>query len=93
MEKIKKNLISTSEFEILRLLHHKRSATLSPQPTTEVNEISQATGIGDSDEVLRALYTLEGKSLVQPEPHGDLTSNHWLITDVGIKAFNLITVP
>ena len=56
----------------------------------EVSELSQDTGIRDNDEILRALYTLEGKRMVSPEPDGDFTSNQWQITDTGRKALQFV---
>lgn len=55
-----------------------------------ISEIALKTGISDSDEVLRALYVLEGRSLVEPHPHGDFTSDRWRITAVGIKALSMM---
>lgn len=52
----------------------------------EISEIALETGIRDVDEVQRALYLLEGKNLVQPEPPGDLTSSFWCLTDNGMRA-------
>ena len=56
----------------------------------EITEISCMTGIRDSDEILRALYTLEGKNLVSPEPKGDFTSNQWIITETGVRAVGML---
>lgn len=103
MEQIAKNAISDSEFMVLNCLG-QRAEVFSIEPvsngnavesdsnglqTTEVSEISSNTGIRDNDEVLRALYTLEGKNLVSPEPAGDFTSNQWQITATGLKALRL----
>ena len=56
----------------------------------EVTEIAHIIGMHDKDEIIRALYSLEGKSLVSPEPEGDFTSSFWKITDTGIKAIKLL---
>ena len=58
--------------------------------TIEVSQISSTIGIKDKDEIVRALYTLEGKSLAQPYPQGDFTSNQWHITEVGVQAIQLL---
>jgi len=86
-ERVKQNLFSEIEVTVLK--------NLSPQTeiedfSLEVAELAGKSGIKDSDEVLRALYTLEGKSLVQPFPAGDFTSNNWQITNIGIKALDLM---
>lgn len=89
MHKTEKNLISKSELIVLRCLRERKSVSRE-SGIAEISEISVTTGIRDSDEVLRALYTLEGKSLVEPQPRGDFTSNQWQITEVGVKALDLI---
>lgn len=83
-----KALFSQIEYSVLKCLSTKRRAPSSN--ATEISEISCTTGIRDSEEVLRALYTLEGKSLVEPEPRGDFTSNIWQITDFGVRALDMI---
>ena len=65
--------------------------TLAGDVFIKANNMNLETGIKDNDEVLRALYTLEGRSLVSPEPPGSFTSNVWKITEIGIKAFTLST--
>lgn len=91
--KEEKQLISRSELAVLRCLHEKQDPN-APLATaveaSEIGQISMSTGIRDSNEVLRALYTLEGKSLVRPEPAGDFTSTQWTITDVGSRALNVL---
>ncbi len=82
-----KKLISNPELAILRYFGDRH---VVEKLTSEITEISQATGIRDNEEVQRALYLLEGKNLVQPEPAGDLTSNSWKITDVGMKALGAL---
>jgi hypothetical protein len=82
-----KDLFSQVEFSVLEYLRDRKAQVPS---TSEVTEISSNTGIKNNDEVLRALYTLEGKSLVSPEPRGDFTSNIWQITDIGIRALHVI---
>lgn len=89
MQKGDRSLISRSELVVLRCLSDRCSSPRE-QGIAEIAEIAVTTGIRDSDEVLRALYTLEGKSLVQPQPKGDFTSNQWQITETGIKALQLI---
>lgn len=82
-EQLIRNAISTNELAVLGCL-----STIN-NPSAEITEIVSGTGIRDSDEVLRALYTLEGKSLVSPFPEGDFTSNQWKITNFGLKALRL----
>lgn len=57
---------------------------------SEIADISIASGIKDNDEVLRALYNLEGKNMAEPYPVGDFTSQKWRVTPTGVKAFALI---
>ena len=80
-EQLIKNSISRIELDVL--------SSLNNNIAIEINEIVSTSGMRDSDEVLRALYTLEGKSLVSPFPEGDLTSNQWKITNNGVKALKL----
>ena len=87
MNRAPKNIISGHEVAVLNCLSERIS---SESQTIEVSEISYSTGIRDSDEILRALYTLEGKSMVAPLPRGDFTSNHWLITEMGKKALTMV---
>ncbi len=89
MHNVSRNKISSSELVILRHLGDSNAAR--DRRITEITEISVTTGIRDNDEVLRALYTLEGKNLVEPEPKGDFTSNRWQITDVGLRALQLFS--
>lgn len=84
-----KNSFSRHELVVLKCLSQRRVES-KDRNTAEVSEISFNTGIRDNDEVLRALYTLEGKSLVQPEPRGDFTSHHWQITEVGVRALDFV---
>ena len=86
---LKRNLISKQELAVLKNLHIKYSNS-KEHPSCDISQISVDTGIRDNDEVLRALYTLEGKCLVSPEPAGSFTSNIWKITDVGIQALSLV---
>jgi len=87
-ERVKQNLFSDIEVSILKNLAPQNSLE---EVSLEVSDLSGRTGINDNDEVLRALYTLEGKSLVQPCPPGDFTSNVWAITDVGVRALELMS--
>ena len=66
------------------------SSTQLQAGTMDVSELATVTGVRDNDEVLRALYTLEGKSLARPHPEGDFTSTSWKITQTGIKALGLM---
>jgi len=91
-EKVKENLFSGLEVTVLRSLHDAHSQPETHSTTVEVAELAATTGIKDNDEVLRALYTLEGKSLARPYPEGDFTSNAWRITQTGIKALGLMSV-
>jgi hypothetical protein len=91
MLKVERSKLSHSELNVLRCLSQRRNTSAVTSCITEIGEISQHTGIRDNDEVLRALYTLEGKCLVQPEPQGDFTSNHWQITDTGLRALSVIS--
>ena len=92
MEVLKRNAISEYELAVLAMLHDKiiSDGENSAFKTIEISELSHSTGINDNDEVLRALYTLEGKSFVTPEPPGSFTSTSWRITDVGCKALQLV---
>ena len=83
-----KALFSQVEYSVLKYLSNRRHGNV--EGPIEIGEISSTTGIRDSEEVLRALYTLEGKSLVEPEPRGDFTSNIWQITDIGVRALGLV---
>lgn len=87
-------LFSEMELSVLNYMSNNRPVAAKGADTADcslmVNEISQNTGIRDNDEVLRALYTLEGKQLVQPDPAWDFTSNRWKITDVGVKAVEVL---
>jgi len=87
-EKVKENLFSFVEVTVLKSLSDAQSTEAT---TIEVSELASVTGIKDNDEVLRALYTLEGKSLARPHPEGDFTSNSWKITQTGIKALGLMS--
>lgn len=88
MFKQQKAMVSQVELAVLRTLKVQIGAENSQH--TDISELSSATGVRDNDEILRALYTLEGKNLVQPEPPGDLTSSIWKITDGGVKALQML---
>lgn len=77
-----KRVISGREEQILKFLSSGAS-------TFEVSQICEACGVRDTDEIVRALFTLEGKSLVEPNPPGDFTSSQWRITPVGTRALGL----
>ena len=85
---------SKLEVEVVRCLAERKNRPLSNN-LTELSEITQTTAAKgevtrDQDEVLRALYTLEGKGLVSPEPAGDFTSNKWKITEIGLGTLEVI---
>jgi hypothetical protein len=88
-EKMNKASISSVELSVLRFIGGSSVAN-SDRSISEISEIAVGTGLRDSEEVQRALYLLEGKRLVRPEPEGDFTSNHWLITESGLKALDLL---
>lgn len=81
-------MFSEREIGVLHCL--RKSSGAEPDATVEVTEIGLAIGLRDNDEVLRALYTLEGKHLVAPQPAGDLTSSRWRITPIGLKAIQVL---
>lgn len=91
MQAVKKNVMSENEMSVLRSLRMITSVAVGER-TSEISELVAHTGIKSSDEVLRALYTLEGKHLVTPEPEGDFTSNLWRITERGVQALDLMFV-
>ena len=84
------DLVTDTEKNVLQCLNFRLEETKDEEITTEIGEISNKTGINDKDEVLRALYSLEGRSLVSPFPSGDFTSNRWKITSVGVKALTIL---
>lgn len=86
MSAVKKsrNVFSAMEIAVLKELNCCK--TVYKTPIRDVMQIAVKAGVSDSEEVLRALYTLEGRCLVRPSPEGDFTSNFWEITDIGIKA-------
>lgn len=89
MERVKENLFSQTEVTVLKCLCNRQQSQ-EDTDTTDITELSSSTGIRDNEEVLRALYTLEGKSLVEPHPPGDFTSTSWRITGTGVKALTLL---
>ena len=80
-------IMSDTEVQVLNTLEKKR---VGNEPISEISELSSLSGIKNNEEVQRTLYILEGRSLVQPEPKGDLTSSQWSITAVGVKALDFI---
>jgi len=78
-ENLAKKLISEDEASVLKYMVAKNTKTVT------VSDITVATKL-DADTVLRALYTLEGKNIVSPEPEGDFTSKDWKVTVIGKKA-------
>ncbi len=85
---LKKNIISDTEFTVLKYLY-KRCETNKKQPQADIFQIASETSIKDKEDVIRALYVLEGRSLVTSHPENNFTSNIWKITETGIKAFTL----
>jgi hypothetical protein len=92
-QKKNQNLISEFEVKILKLLFELGECTTPP--SLEAQEGGENVNIADitgsceessNDDVLRALYTLEGKSLVHPDPEGDFTSALWKISPIGVRA-------
>lgn len=88
LKKNNRSQFSDRELKVLKTLEKKSSS--SKFTIVEISELSELTGIKDDEEVLRSLYTLEGKSLVAPEPFGDFTSLRWKITDVGLRAVKFL---
>lgn len=85
-----KAFISQHELAVLKTLSERLEHN-KQRPVTEIAEISAASGIHNSEEVQRALFILEGKNLVEPEPRGDLTSSNWQITETGVMALQMIS--
>lgn len=79
---------SKLEVEVARCLADKKARTGTN--ITELIEITHFCSIRDQDEILRALYTLEGKGLVSPDPEGDFTSTKWKMTEVGFGTLEVI---
>ena len=73
------------QFELVKFMH--RNADQQSCAPTEaqytVADMVEGTDIGTADEVLRALYIMEGQKMVTPFPIGDFTSSHWCLTDGG----------
>lgn len=80
--------MSSNEIAVLKSLFYRKR--VDHEPLIEIADLAHVTGIRNNEEVQRALYILEGKSLVSPEPAGDLTSSQWQITDVGQRAVDVI---
>ncbi len=80
---------SQLEVGVLRCLVEKNNRPNSSN-LTELTEIIQSTTTRDQDEILRALYTLEGKGLVSPDPVGDFTSTKWKATEHGVGTMSVI---
>ena len=85
---LKKNIVTDTEFNVLKILY-KRYLSNKNSSAIEISQIAVESGVKDNDEILRALYTLEGRSLVSPEPEGVFTSKMWKITEFGVKAYDL----
>jgi len=88
---VTRTVFSKQELRVLTLLN-ERSRIIQETSTSEISEIANLTGIKSNEEVQRALFILEGKALVRPDPAGDLTSNFWKITTGGVKALQLMQV-
>lgn len=84
-------IMTTNEMAVLESLDSRKN--IHSEVTCEIAELSTTTGISNNEEVQRALYILEGKSFVAPEPAGDLTSSNWKITDIGEQALRIINSP
>ncbi|MCC6221776.1 MAG: hypothetical protein IT291_11105 [Deltaproteobacteria bacterium] len=84
---MRKVVFSNKEIDVLNSLNKTSEST---QKTKAIAEIASAVGIDSRDEIQRALFILEGRSLVEPEPAGDLTSNNWKITSAGVKALEFL---
>lgn len=84
------NMITETELTVLQCLNNRVTESKEDDRTAEITEIAVHSGLRDKDEVLRALYSLEGRSLVSPFPLGDFTSNKWTITNVGTKALSIL---
>lgn len=82
---------SQLEVGVLRCLVEKANRPNSSN-LSELTEIIQFTSNRDQDEILRALYTLEGKGLVSPDPVGDFTSNKWKATEHGMGTMSVIEI-
>ena len=84
-----KALFTPKEVLVLKCLA-ELTAPQTGREMVEISEVSFASGIRDTEETLRALYTLEGKNLVEPDPPGDFTSNRWRITATGTRAASML---
>lgn len=80
--------MSSNEIAVLKSLFYRKK--VDQEPLSEISDIAHVTGIRNNEEVQRALYILEGRSLVAPEPAGDLTSSQWQITEVGQRAIDVM---
>lgn len=80
-----KRIISGLELDILKYMDRELKSDADKE-NLEVSEISSGTSVRDTDDILRALYTLEGKHLVEPCPPGDFTSSFWKVTPIGERA-------
>jgi hypothetical protein len=89
MARAEKNILSQTEVMVLNFLGTTVTRAGEVEPTA-ITDISSSTGVKDRDEVLRALYTLEGRRLVQPDPEWDFTSSRWKITEVGLRAVQVL---
>jgi hypothetical protein len=83
-----KRMISDPELLVLKFMDTELKAD-PERENLEVTEISMGLGVRDTDEVLRSLYTLEGKHLVEPCPPGDFTSSFWRVTPIGERAVQM----
>lgn len=84
------SMITEVELCVLQCLSSRVSESKEVDQTAEITEIAVHSGLRDKDEVLRALYSLEGRSLVSPFPIGDFTSNKWTLTTVGVRALEIL---
>jgi len=88
-ENLAKRMISGLEAVVLKFMS-TQLMTDNTRESLDVHEIAAGCETRDVEEILRALYTLEGKSLVEPNPPGDFTSSEWKITEIGKRAVPLI---
>jgi hypothetical protein len=83
-----RRMISDQELVVLKFMDKELKADVDRE-NLEVTEIAHGLGVRDTDEILRSLYTLEGKHLVEPCPPGDFTSSFWRVTPIGVRAVTM----
>jgi hypothetical protein len=88
-----KTVFSQNEVDLLSLLVGVKNGSIKNSEKRDflsVKEICESLKTKDTDEITRALFTLEGKSLVEPNPPGDFTSTFWKTTAIGEKALEVM---